>query len=110
MTDTPRTPTTTAGRFLSDAIGDGYCEGWTVTQRDEFVFAIEAEARAPLEAEVERLREALSIIADPELIGLIGTMPGGFYCPWCGTNVNVHGTTCPVPIARAALSPLEPQP
>ena len=59
-----------------------------------------AALRTEQEARV-RAEAALRKISDPELVDA----PGGFYCPWCGTNVNVHGTTCPVFIARAALAP-----
>jgi hypothetical protein len=53
------------------------------------------------EATIARLRAALDGLANPEGVYHLG----GYYCPWCGTNVDVHGTTCPAFIARAALGP-----
>ena len=50
-------------------------------------------------AERDALREALRTIAYP-----------GLYCPWCGTSVNIHGSTCPAFIARKALAALPTSP
>ena len=74
--------------------------GWCVCSR---IWPCEAlrlgEVTEGALAEIERLRGALEEIANPEFVDA----PGGFYCPWCGTNVNIHGTHCPVYAARSAL-------
>jgi hypothetical protein len=56
--------TTQTGRFLDEAIGDGYAHNWTTGVRREFIRAVERES-----AEQERSRIRSRIAAIPFVMG-----------------------------------------
>lgn len=77
-------------------------DGWTLVPKDTSL-AYDTGFQDGLgkgSEQIARLRKALDGLAHPEGVYHLG----GLYCPWCGTNVDVHGTTCPAFIARAALA------
>jgi hypothetical protein len=96
-------PRTAAGKLLLRQFPGPHMDSLILAIEEEMLGVL-ADWERPLVEQAsssDELRAALEQIASPALVDA----PGGFYCPWCGTNVNVHGTTCPVFIARAALAP-----
>lgn len=57
-----KAPSTAAGIWLSEAIGDGYCEGWTTTVRDGFIAAVETQAREKEQERIARLMHRPMIV------------------------------------------------